>query len=106
MVSHRLWNFLGTTHFFQRFPENTFDVIVESYIVKMRKPDVKIYQHALCELRKIDETIQPGQVVFLDDIQANVRGAKSVGFHSILVPRKDEHKALDQLRAVVGKSRI
>jgi HAD superfamily hydrolase (TIGR01509 family) len=49
--------------------------------VGIRKPDPRIFQLALEQLGDIS----PGQVVFLDDYQANVDAARDLGLQAILV---------------------
>ena len=47
----------------------------------IRKPDPCIFQLALEQLGDIS----PGQVIFLDDYQANVDAARDLGLQAILV---------------------
>ena len=47
----------------------------------IRKPDPRIFQLALDQLGDIS----PGQVIFLDDYQANVDAARDLGLQAILV---------------------
>ena len=61
--------------------DELFDVVVDSSAVGMRKPDPRIYRHALEELGGVP----PGRSVFLDDHPANVAAARRVGMHAILV---------------------
>ena len=57
---------------------DVFDVSVFSCEVGMRKPDPAIFKVMLEKMCAGAEN-----VVFIDDIQANVEGAKSVGLHAI-----------------------
>ncbi|KAJ1669882.1 hypothetical protein EV182_008544, partial [Spiromyces aspiralis] len=75
-----------------------FDVVVESCVVGLRKPDPKIYQ-VVCERL----AVQPNEVVFLDDITANIRTAKSLGMSTVKVHLGKEKDAVDKLRFVVSK---
>ena len=61
----------------------------------IRKPDPRIFQLALEQLGDIS----PGQVVFLDDYQANVDAARNFGLQAILVGANvlEDIKALDAL---------
>lgn len=72
-----------------------FDVFIESWRVKMRKPDPKIYQHVCDALG-----VAPGQVAFLDDIGANLKPARAIGMTTIKVT--DPRQALSELSALVG----
>lgn len=96
-------NWKGTL---QWLPPKIFDVVVESYLVKMRKPDAGIYEEAFRQLQELDPSIKPENIVFLDDIPANVRGAQKLGWHSIHVPRKNPEVALDKLKNMLGQSAL
>lgn len=64
---------------FLRAQWKEFDVSVYSCEVGMMKPDAEIYQYALKELH-----LKPEEVIFIDDKQSNVDGAKAVGMHGII----------------------
>ena len=72
-----------------------FDVVVESAIVGVRKPEPRIYQIA-CE--KLE--IEPTQAIFLDDLGANLKGARALGMHTIKVD--ETHRAIDELEDALG----
>jgi len=55
-----------------------FDVSIFSYEVKARKPDPAIY-HAMLER----VSAEPGEALFIDDVQENVAGAMAVGMHAL-----------------------
>lgn len=55
-----------------------FDVVIFSAEVKLAKPDPAIYTLMVKQLG-----LEPGEVVFIDDIQGNVNGAKAIGMHAI-----------------------
>ncbi|XP_002739682.1 acyl-CoA dehydrogenase family member 10-like [Saccoglossus kowalevskii] len=57
-----------------------FDVVIESAIVKLKKPDPKIYQMCLERLGA-----KPEETVFLDDIGKYIKGANDVGIKTIQV---------------------
>uniref|UniRef100_S4RT25 Epoxide hydrolase 2, cytoplasmic n=1 Tax=Petromyzon marinus TaxID=7757 RepID=S4RT25_PETMA len=84
----------GATSNFMSVLRRSFDLVIESCRVGLRKPDVAIYALAL---RQLEAT--PQQVVFLDDIGANLKPAKEMGMATILV--KDA-VALRELEAVTG----
>jgi len=72
-----------------------FEVVVESAIEGVRKPEPRIYQIA-CE--KLG--IEPHDAVFLDDLGANLKGARALGMRTIKV----DHtlSAIDELERELG----
>ena len=72
-----------------------FDVFIESSVVGMRKPDVRIYQLACRELG-----VAPPRAVFLDDIGGNLKPARALGMTTIKVV--DPARALRELGEVLG----
>ena len=60
------------------------DDIVYSHEVGLRKPDPAIYPLAAQRLG-----VEPQEVVFLDDVQANVDAALAVGMAAVLHPSAD-----------------
>lgn len=75
--------------------QSLFDVVVESAIEGVRKPEPRIYQIA-CE--KLE--ISPHDAVFLDDLGANLKGARALGMYTIKVD--ETLGALDELERVLG----
>lgn len=75
--------------------EDLFDHVIESSVVGIRKPDPRIY-HMACEALGV----QPHEAVFLDDIGANLKGARAVGMTTIKV--NPDLGAIDELEAVLG----
>ena len=61
-----------------RFAEVTDD-IVYSHEVGLKKPDPAIY--ALAQ-RRLE--VQPGEIVFLDDVSGHVDAARAAGWHAVL----------------------
>lgn len=49
-----------------------------SYELGLRKPEAKIYQAALAMAQA-----KPQEAVFVDDLEANIRGARRVGMHAL-----------------------
>lgn len=74
-----------------------FDHYIESAILGLRKPDPMIYKKA-CEI----VGVQPSEVVFLDDIGANLKSAQNVGLTTIRVELGKPEKAIAQLEQVLG----
>ena len=78
--------------------EELFDVIVDSHEVGMRKPAAPIYLHTLALLGMADRA---PRAAFLDDIEANVVGARVVGLHGIQV-EADHGPAVRACRELAG----
>jgi putative hydrolase of the HAD superfamily len=72
-----------------------FDVVVESAVVGLRKPDPKIYT-LVCE--KL--ALAPARVAFLDDIGRNLKPARELGMATIKVD--DPDAALAELGTLLG----
>ncbi len=72
-----------------------FDVLVESSVVGLRKPDPRIYELACRELG-----VKPPETAFLDDIGTNLKTARALGMTTIKVV--DPDAALRELGAVLG----
>jgi epoxide hydrolase-like predicted phosphatase len=75
-----------------------FDVVVDSCVVGMRKPDPRIFAHALGELGGV----AADRAVFLDDHPVNVEGAQRAGMQGILVTDVDD--AVDELHALLAQA--
>lgn len=72
-----------------------FDVVVESSVVGLRKPDPAIFLLA-CERL----AVEPRACVFLDDLGVNCKPARALGMATIKVVDPDD--ALAELAALVG----
>ena len=72
-----------------------FDVVIESAIEGLRKPDPEIYLLA-CE--RIG--VQPSEAVFLDDLGVNLKSARALGMTTIKVA--EPAPALAELAGVLG----
>ncbi|OTA98615.1 hypothetical protein M426DRAFT_69453 [Hypoxylon sp. CI-4A] len=94
-----------------------FDVFVSSAHVGLRKPDPKIYEHALNEVDKYAKShaaeergqllgwrdgVKPDEIVFFDDIGENLKAARRVGFRTVKVPLGKTFEAVDELEAITG----
>jgi putative hydrolase of the HAD superfamily len=77
--------------------DELFDLVVDSCIEGIRKPNPAIYELALRRLA-IDD---PSRAVFLDDFAGNVAAAEGVGIHGIVVG-PDPRPAIAALDALVG----
>lgn len=74
---------------------DVFDVIVESAIVGLRKPDPRIYELTCTRLG-----VTPTESVFLDDLGTNLKSARALGMTTIKVG--DPAVALAELEDVLG----
>jgi len=72
-----------------------FDVMVESAVEGLRKPDPRIYA-LVCERL----AVTPAATVFLDDLGANLKPARALGMTTIKVAEPDA--ALAELKDVLG----
>jgi putative hydrolase of the HAD superfamily len=72
-----------------------FDVIVESTVEGLRKPDPRIYALALARLN-----VLASEAVFLDDLGMNLKPARDMGIATIKVV--DPDVALAELEAILG----
>ena len=72
-----------------------FDVVVESSVIGVRKPEPRFYELA-CELLDV----APEACVFLDDLGINLKPARAMGMTTIKVTEPDA--ALAELEAVLG----
>jgi epoxide hydrolase-like predicted phosphatase len=81
----------------ERHPEMAahFDVIVESAVEGIRKPDPRIYELVCTRLQ-----VRPHEAVFLDDLGVNLKPARSLGMVTIKVGTPDA--ALAELADVLG----
>ncbi len=75
--------------------QSLFDLVVESAVVGMRKPDPRIYA-LVCERAGV----QPAEAVFLDDLGANLKPARAMGMTTIKVVEPSE--ALAELGEILG----
>jgi putative hydrolase of the HAD superfamily len=76
---------------------HAFDVVVESAVEGMRKPDPRIYELTLERL-----AVDARDAVFLDDIGMNLKPARALGITTIKVDSPAQ--AITDLEAVLGFS--
>ncbi|XP_034872905.1 LOW QUALITY PROTEIN: acyl-CoA dehydrogenase family member 10 [Mirounga leonina] len=72
-----------------------FDVVVESCLEGLCKPDPRIYKLCLERLG-----LQPSESIFLDDLELNIKAAASLGIHTIQVD--DPETAVKELETLLG----
>lgn len=80
-----------------------FDVIVESSIEGVRKPEPEIYRRALDRLSDaVGRRIEASDCAYLDDLGINLKPARALGFSTIKVV--DPDVAIAELSELVGFS--
>lgn len=80
-----------------------FDVIVESSVEGVRKPEPEIYRRALDRLSEaVGRRIEAADCAYLDDLGINLKPARALGFSTIKVV--DPAVAIAELEALVGFS--
>ena len=75
--------------------DELFEVVVDSCVAGVRKPDPRMFHLALDALG-----VEAAEAVFLDDHPANVAAAERLGMHGIVVG-DDRLAAFDQLEAML-----
>lgn len=78
--------------------DELFDFVIDSSSVGVRKPDPRIFNLAMQELGDTE----PGQVIFLDDYQANVDAARALGLQTVTVT-PDVQRAIDELDTLLAR---
>jgi hypothetical protein len=98
------------------FPESTdakedirenFDAYLSSAHIGLRKPEPKFYQMAIEEVQRLGKAkglgdIKPDEILFLDDIGMNLKGAKKLGLQTIKVNLGRTKDAVKELQEKVG----
>ncbi len=74
--------------------EEMCDLIIYTHEEGVAKPDPRIFELACKRL-----SVQPTEVVFLDDVEVNVAAARELGIHAILF--KDTTQAMADVQAVL-----
>lgn len=77
--------------------DELFDVVVDSSEVGFRKPDPRIFHRAL----ELLGGVAPDNALFLDDYEGNVRAARALGVHGIVVA-PDPTEALARFDELLG----
>lgn len=94
-----------------------FDVFISSAHVGLRKPDPRVYELTVREVDNFarqnassprgkqlgwNQGVKAADVLFLDDIGGNLRGAKNAGFRTIKVNLGRAYEAVEELEEVTG----
>lgn len=88
-----------------------FDVFLSSAHLGVRKPDGEAYELAVRELSRVSEErglgkVEAGEVLFLDDIGVNLKGARAVGLRTIKVRLGETKEAVRELEREVGMALV
>ncbi|KAK8151838.1 hypothetical protein BKA80DRAFT_228161, partial [Phyllosticta citrichinensis] len=88
-----------------------FDTFLHSAHIGLRKPDPRVYALALRRLEAVlrergclapDAALRPDEVLFLDDIGANLKAARAFGFRTCKVEIGRTREAVRVLEGAVG----
>ncbi|GAM42939.1 epoxide hydrolase [Talaromyces pinophilus] len=84
-----------------------FDFFISSAHTGLRKPHPEIYAHALKTMNEVaaqrgQPPISASEIVFLDDIGENLKGAKKAGFGTIRVVLGKSQDAVKELENITG----
>ncbi len=88
---------IPAVEYFQEKRYRIFDATVFSCVEGMRKPEKGIYDIALNKLG-----VQPDEAIFIDDKEANVKGAERAGISAILF--QDPEQVKKELNAFMVKT--
>ena len=72
-----------------------FDLVVESSVEGIRKPNPEIYRLTCARL-----DVEPSSSVFLDDLGVNLKPARALGMQTVKVVT--EHQAIQELASITG----
>jgi putative hydrolase of the HAD superfamily len=76
--------------------EEIFDVVVDSAFVGSRKPEPRIYRITLERLGA-----SPKATLFIDDVEVNCEGARTVGMHAIRF--RSTEQTIEEIETAIGK---
>jgi microsomal epoxide hydrolase len=106
--THQLVHDQGTVHSGDSVDiKDAFDVFISSAHVGLRKPDRRIYELAVRELDKESRrrgmgAVGMGEVLFLDDIGSNLKGAKECGIRTLRIVLGETERAVRELEELTG----
>jgi putative hydrolase of the HAD superfamily len=83
---HATWidEYLVREHGIHDFKDRYFDGVYYSHLVRLRKPDLQIYEYML-----EDAKINPEESIFIDDLLPNIQAAEKVRIQGLLHPLGD-----------------
>jgi epoxide hydrolase-like predicted phosphatase len=74
--------------------ESGFEPIIYSWQVKLAKPQKEIFELAINELK-----VKPEDIIFIDDKPEHIKGAASMGMHTILF--EDTNKTISRIQQLL-----
>lgn len=77
--------------------DEIFEFVVDSAFVGVRKPEPEIYEIAL---ERLGDGIEPGQLLFIDDVEHNCTAAIELGWSA--VHYREPEQAISEIRAALG----
>lgn len=77
--------------------DEIFEFVVDSAFVGVRKPEPEIYEIAL---ERLGDGIEPGQLLFIDDVEHNCTAATELGWSA--VHYREPEQAISEIRAALG----
>jgi len=82
-------------------PPFNWDAIVDSSVVKVKKPDLGIYQIA-----QDRAGVNPHEILFVDNLQVNLDPAAALGWQTYLYDPADYQQSSDHLSAFLSTSEV
>jgi putative hydrolase of the HAD superfamily len=79
--------------------DETFEVVVDSAFVGMRKPEPGIYE---LTVERLGDGLEPRDCVFIDDTDVNCEAARELGMHAVHFG--DTEQAIAEVEAAVGRA--
>jgi putative hydrolase of the HAD superfamily len=80
--------------------DEIFEFVVDSAFVGTRKPEREIYE---ITVDRLGDGIEPGECLFIDDVEVNCDGAREYGLHA--VHYREPGQAIAEIRAALGFER-
>jgi putative hydrolase of the HAD superfamily len=78
--------------------DEVFELVVDSAFVGCRKPEARIYEITLERLG-----VPPERCLFIDDVEANVEGARALGIRAVHF--RDNDQAVGEIRQVLAEGK-
>jgi FMN phosphatase YigB (HAD superfamily) len=78
-------------------PNIKFSAVVESCEIGLVKPEKEIFLHAQRLVK-----VQPENILFIDDYEENIRGAKAAGWQAILFETQNPAKSLQRIKNILS----
>jgi HAD superfamily hydrolase (TIGR01509 family) len=89
--------YIETAHSLERW-NSLFDKQFLSYEISLRKPNKDVYEYVLNDIAR-----EANECIFIDDNLGNIKGAASVGIHTILAKRPLDTDMFNEIRDLVNR---